>query len=56
MRATVNHAEVGPINFNARAVVAVNADSEMLPVARADGVLAALVVPGAGQRSPARRR
>ena len=56
VRDTVDHAEVGPINPNARAVVAVNADSEMLPVARANGVLAALVVPGAGQRSPARRR
>ena len=41
VRATVNHAEAGPINPNARAVVAVNADS---------GVLAALVVRGAGQR------
>ena len=50
VRATVDHAEVGPINPNARALVAVNADSELLPVARANGVLAALVVPGSGQR------
>jgi imidazolonepropionase-like amidohydrolase len=50
VRATVDHAEVGPINPNARALVVVNADSELLPVARANGVLAALVVPGSGQR------
>ncbi|WP_298829020.1 amidohydrolase family protein [uncultured Piscinibacter sp.] len=50
VRATVDHAEVGALNPNARAVVAVNADSDLLPVARANGVLAALVVPGGGQR------
>jgi imidazolonepropionase-like amidohydrolase len=45
VRATVDTTELGPINPNARALVAVNADSELLPVARAGGVLAALAVP-----------
>lgn len=44
--ATVDHAEAGPVNPHARAVVAINADSELLPVARANGVLSALVLPG----------
>ena len=43
-------AVAGANDPNARAVVAVNADSELLPVTRANGVLAALVVPGCGQR------
>lgn len=46
VEATVDHAETGPVNPNVRALVAVNADSELLPVARANGVLAALVAPG----------
>lgn len=46
VRPTVDHAETGPINPNVRALVAVNADSELLAVARANGVLTALVVPG----------
>lgn len=50
VRATVDHAEAGPINPNSRALVVVNADSELLPVARANGVLAALVVPGSSPR------
>jgi imidazolonepropionase-like amidohydrolase len=45
VRATLDVQEQGAINPNARAVVAVNADSELLPVARSNGVLAALVVP-----------
>ncbi len=45
VRATVDTTEIGPINPNARALVAVNADSDLLPVARAGGVLAALAVP-----------
>jgi imidazolonepropionase-like amidohydrolase len=45
VRATVDMSEVGAINPNARAVVAVNPDSELLPVARSNGVLAALAVP-----------
>ncbi len=43
---TVDTTETGALNPNARAMVAVNADSELLPVARSNGVLAALVVPG----------
>jgi hypothetical protein len=45
VRATLDAQELGAINPNARAVVAVNADSELLPVARSNGVLTALVVP-----------
>lgn len=47
VRATVDTNEIGVINPNVRALVAVNADSELLPVARSNGVLAALAVPGA---------
>jgi imidazolonepropionase-like amidohydrolase len=43
--ATVDLQEVGPINPNARALVAINPDSELLPVTRSNGVLAALAVP-----------
>jgi imidazolonepropionase-like amidohydrolase len=46
VRATVDTTEIGVINPNVRALVAVNADSELLPVARSNGVLAALAVPG----------
>lgn len=42
---TVDSTETGPLNPNARALVAINPDSELLPVARANGVLAALVAP-----------
>ena len=45
--ATVDTTETGPLNPNARAVVALNADSELLPVARTGGVLTALSVPQA---------
>jgi imidazolonepropionase-like amidohydrolase len=48
VRATVDTAESGAMNPNARALVAINADSELLPVARSNGVLAALSVPRAG--------
>jgi imidazolonepropionase-like amidohydrolase len=48
VRATVDTAETGAINPNSRALVAINADSELIPVARANGVLAALSVPRAG--------
>lgn len=46
VRATVDTTETGTLNPNARALVAINADSELLPVTRSNGVLAALVVPG----------
>jgi imidazolonepropionase-like amidohydrolase len=45
VRATVDVAESGPINPNARAEIAINPDSENLPVTRANGVLAALTIP-----------
>lgn len=48
VRATVDLVETGFINPNARAVVALNPDSELIPVARSNGVLAALAVPQAG--------
>lgn len=48
VRATVDSAETGVINPNSRALVAVNADSELIPVARANGVLATLSAPRAG--------
>ncbi len=49
VRGSVDVAETGAINPNARAQVAVNPDSDLLPVARANGVLYAHVVPQAGQ-------
>lgn len=45
VRATIDTTEVGAINPNVRALVALNPDSELLPVARSNGVLAALAVP-----------
>jgi imidazolonepropionase-like amidohydrolase len=45
VRATVDTAETGGVNPNVRAQIAVHADSELLPVARAGGVLSALSVP-----------
>lgn len=49
VRGSVDLAETGEVNANARAEVAVNADSELLPVARANGVLYAHIVPQVGQ-------
>jgi imidazolonepropionase-like amidohydrolase len=48
VRGSLDVAEVGPINPNARAEGAVNPDSELLPVTRANGILTALVIPQAG--------
>ena len=45
VRATLDVAEPGPINPNVRAERAINPDSELLPVARANGILVALSVP-----------
>lgn len=47
--ASTDTGEAGPLNPNARALVAFNADSELLPVTRGGGVLAALSVPEAGR-------
>jgi len=48
VRASIDVTEPGPINPNARAWIAVNPDSENIPVARANGVLAALTAPLTG--------
>lgn len=48
VRAMLDLVEPGRINPNARAQVAVNPDSELLPVTRSNGVLVAQVVPQAG--------
>ena len=45
VRGSVDSAEVGRINPNARAEVAVNPDSEAIPVTRANGVLLNLTMP-----------
>lgn len=45
VRATVDVAEPGAINPNARAQVSINPDSELIPVTRANGVLASLAIP-----------
>ena len=47
-RATVDIAEAGAINPNARAASSINPDSALLPVARANGILTALAVPAGG--------
>lgn len=47
VRATQDYAETGSINPNARALVAINPDSELITTARANGVLTALTVPEA---------
>ena len=46
VRATVDVSEVGANNADIRAEVAVNPDSEIIPVTRANGVLLALSEPG----------
>jgi imidazolonepropionase-like amidohydrolase len=48
VRATRDSEEVGEIKPEVRAVVAVNPDSTLLPVARRNGVLTAAVLPGGG--------
>ncbi|HKB56637.1 MAG TPA: amidohydrolase family protein [Lacunisphaera sp.] len=47
VRATVDVAETGSLNPNVRAQVAINPDSERIPIARSNGVLTALTVPSA---------
>jgi imidazolonepropionase-like amidohydrolase len=48
VRATVDIEESGAINPNVRSITSVNPDSELIPVARAAGVLTALSVPEGG--------
>ncbi|MEO6760663.1 MAG: amidohydrolase family protein [Saprospiraceae bacterium] len=47
-RSTVDFAETGSLNPNARAIVAYNTDSEVLPTVRDHGVLLAQIVPVGG--------
>jgi imidazolonepropionase-like amidohydrolase len=48
IRATIDSRETGQINPNVRAIVAVNPDSELIPVTRSNGVLLALTAPHGG--------
>ncbi|MAV36421.1 MAG: imidazolonepropionase [Planctomycetaceae bacterium] len=48
VRASVDHAETGQLNPNVRAHVAVNPDSELIPVTRSNGVLLVATVPTGG--------
>ena len=51
VRGMIDTSEAGDINPNARAEVAVNPDSELIPVARANGVLLNLTMPSGGMLS-----
>jgi imidazolonepropionase-like amidohydrolase len=48
VRATQDTTEVGPFTPDVQAWIAVNPDSELIPVARANGITHALVVPAGG--------
>ena len=48
VRATDDTGEVGELNMNARAEVAINPDSELIPVTRSGGVLMSLTAPRRG--------
>src|SRR4051794_29539257 len=48
VRSTVDAEEAGSLNPNVRSITSVNPDSELIPVARAAGVLTALSVPEGG--------
>ncbi len=48
VRSTVDFAEAGTINPNARAITSINPDSELIPVTRANGILTALATPEGG--------
>jgi len=51
IRATIDGTEIGQLNPNARAIVAVNPDSEIIPVTRSNGILLALAAPYGGLMS-----
>jgi imidazolonepropionase-like amidohydrolase len=53
VRGTLDVQETGQVNPNVRAIVAVNPDSELIPVARSNGVLLALTAPS-GRLIPGR--
>jgi imidazolonepropionase-like amidohydrolase len=48
VRGTVDETETGDVNPNIRAEVQINPDSELIPVARLNGVTSALVIPRGG--------
>ncbi len=48
VRASRDQSETGSINPNVKALVAVNPDSELIPVARANGILLVLTSPSGG--------
>ena len=48
VRSTVDLAESGAINPNVRSLTSINPDSEMIPVARSNGILTTLTVPEGG--------
>jgi imidazolonepropionase-like amidohydrolase len=48
IRASIDNVETGNLNPNVRAAVAFNPDSEAIPVARANGVLTAVIAPTGG--------
>lgn len=48
IRATIDFQEIGQINPNVRALVAVNPDSEIIPTTRSNGVLLTLAAPAGG--------
>src|SRR5262245_6711543 len=51
IRATIDSVELGQLNPNVRAVVAVNPDSEIIPVTRSNGILVTLAAPYGGLMS-----
>jgi imidazolonepropionase-like amidohydrolase len=51
IRATVDAQEIGQLNPNVEAVVAINPDSELIPVTRSSGVLLTLAAPYGGLMS-----
>jgi imidazolonepropionase-like amidohydrolase len=51
IRATIDAQEIGQLNPNVRAVVAVNPDSEIIPVTRSNGILVTLAAPYGGLMS-----
>src|SRR4051794_52048 len=51
IRATIDAQEIGQLNPNVRAVVAINPDSELIPVTRSNGILVTLAAPYGGLMS-----
>jgi imidazolonepropionase-like amidohydrolase len=51
IRATIDAQEIGQLNPNVRAVVAINPDSEIIPTTRSNGILLSLAAPYGGLMS-----